>query len=291
MTITKNRQRAKETAPGSRGTSVPMTSDNVIESDEMKVRTICCGYDNFSYLLICKATGEAAVIDPTEAYPVWREVEASGVRLVAALCTHHHNDHIAGLEDLLAEQPGLAVYGFENEALRIAHLTRQLKDGDSLTIGNLAGRALHTPGHTTGSICYLFGDRLFTGDTLFGGGCGRLFEGTAEQMYVSLNNVIGALPDDTLLYFGHEYTEQNLRFAAQVEQSNRAIARRLEELQLAKISGRHSTPSSLGIEKATNPFLRCQSDAIRKPFPEAGATASGAEIFSLLRTMRNSFQG
>jgi len=266
-----------------------MTTANSTSNDTMKITTICCAFDNFSYLLICNETGQVAVVDPTEAYPVWREVESAGGELVAVLCTHHHHDHIGGLEDLLAEQPDLAVYGYAQETSRIPFLTNRLQDGDSIAIGGLTGRALHTPGHTTGSMCYLFGDRLFTGDTLFGAGCGRLFEGTAEQLYSSLNSTIAGLPDETWLYFGHEYTELNLRFAAQVEPGNEAIGRRLNKLQQAKVHGGHSTPSTIGVEKATNPFLRCASEGIRNQFPGPGATASEVEIFSLLRTLRNGY--
>lgn len=265
-----------------------MTIEGMAGNSAMKVVTICCAFDNFSYLLICNMTGQAAVIDPTEAYPVWRELEAAGVKLVAALCTHHHNDHIGGLADLLEEQPELMVYGSEHEVGRIPFLNKPLQDEASLAIGNLSGRALHTPGHTRGSMCYLFGDKLFTGDTLFGAGCGRLFEGTAEQMYTSLNNVIGELPGETLLYFGHEYTEHNLSFAARIEPDNEATIRRLTEWQGAKALGGVSTPSSLRLERATNPFLRCDRSAIRKQFGQASAAVSDLEIFSLLRTLRNS---
>lgn len=264
-----------------------MAKWNPADKDPLDVVTICCGFDNFSYLLSCSETGLTAVIDPTEAYPVWREVEAAGGELAAVLCTHHHPDHIGGLEDLLAEQPGLAVYGYKGELARIPQITQPLQNGDVVTIGRISGRVLHTPGHTSGSSCFLFGDRLFTGDTLFGAGCGRLFEGTAAEMYTSLNAVIGALPDETLLYFGHEYTEHNLGFAARIEPDNNEISRRLQALRQARAAGKHSTPSLLGLEKATNPFFRCGRASIGNLFPDAGAAASEVEIFSRIRALRN----
>lgn len=264
-----------------------MKTVNPGDDGALKITTIPCAFDNFSYLLICGQTGEAAVVDPTEAFPVWREVEAAGVKLVAALCTHHHHDHVGGLEDLLAEQPQLRVYAHESEVERIPFLTHPLAAHAGLTIGNLTGLALHTPGHTRGSVCYLFGDRLFTGDTLFGAGCGRLFEGTPEQMFSSLHTVIAKLPGETQLYFGHEYTEHNLKFAARVEPDNRAVTARLQELQAARLQGEHSTPSSLALEVATNPFLRCGSASIHSQFPGVGTGASEVEIFTLLRSLRN----
>jgi hydroxyacylglutathione hydrolase len=254
----------------------------------MKIISIPCGFNNFTYVLICEQTRTAAAVDPTEAFPVWREAEAAGGQLVAVLCTHHHQDHIGGLEDLLGEQPDLAVYGYNGDADRVPGMNRFLVDGDGISIGKIRGRALHTPGHTTGSICYHFDNVLFTGDTLFGAGCGRLFEGTATEMYRSLTRKILPLADDTLLYFGHEYTEQNLLFAEIIEPANLAIQRRLRAVRENKVLNIHSTPSTLIEEKMTNPFLRCSEKSIRDNYQIAGSDLSAGEIFAMLRQRRDS---
>lgn len=255
----------------------------------MKIIPIPCAFDNFAYLLICENTSQAAVIDPTEAYPVWREVEVAGVQLTSVLCTHHHQDHISGLSDLIAEQPDLQVYGFAADKNRISGMTHPLADGDLVIIGELQGKVMHTPGHTTGSVCYHVNSALFTGDTVFGGGCGRLFEGTAAEMFVSLNERIGLLPDTTSLYFGHEYTEHNLLFAAQLEPENSVIRARLEKVRRIKTDGGHSSPSTLAEERATNPFFRSGETDIRNNFITVGLGADDAQIFALVREARNSF--
>lgn len=255
----------------------------------MKVIPVPCAFDNFAYVLVCERTSEAAVIDPTEAYPVWREVEAAGAQLTSVLCTHHHRDHIGGLQDLVDEQPDLQVCGFGADKDRISGMTHPLSDGDQVIVGELKGKVMHTPGHTSGSICYHFDSALFTGDTVFGGGCGRLFEGTAHEMFVSLHERIGSLPDTIRLYFGHEYTEHNLLFAAKLEPHNSEIAARLEKVRKAKNNGGHSSPSTLAEERATNPFFRCGEKDIRQNFITAGSKADDAEIFALVRQARNSF--
>ena len=248
--------------------------------------TIPCGFDNLCYLVICDESGLAAVVDPTEAWPVWQAVEADGARLVAVLCTHHHRDHLDGLDDLLAEQPELMVYGFTGDRDRIGGLNRPLTDGAIIEIGALQATVLHSPGHTSGSLCYHIEDVVFTGDTLFGAGCGRLFEGSPDQLHNSLRR-LGSLDRGTRLCFGHEYTARNLAFGQRLEPDIVDIARRLADI--AALGGGSQEQATLALEQLTNPFLRCHTRAIRENFPELAPGCPDLEIFGRLRQLRDSF--
>lgn len=275
-------QYTKKKRPGGQNHFPPLSLKNT-----MRIIPLACGFDNFAYLLICETTRSAAVVDPTEPYPVWREVERAGVELRAVLCTHHHRDHVDGLEELLVEQPDLDVYGFHSDAARIAGLNRPLADGAVFQLGRLPVRVLHTPGHTTGSVCYQVGTALFTGDTLFGAGCGRLFEGTAATMFHSLTRKIAVLAPGTELYFGHDYTRQNLLFARMLEPENMAIERRLQDLAGPRNGSEQGV--TLWLESLTNPFLRCHEPSIRKNFIMIGGAVRDEEIFALVRQRRDGF--
>ncbi len=254
----------------------------------MKIIPVPCSFDNYSYLLICEQTGKAAVVDPTEAYPLMVTLEKYEVELSAILCTHHHHDHIGGAEDLQAEYSGIETVCYRGDKHRIPVADSYVDHGGSIRFGAQTGRVVHTPGHTTGSICYHFGGHLFVGDTLFGGGCGRLFEGTPEQMHTSLQQQIAKLPDETKVYFGHEYTRTNLNFALTVDPDNADIHQRLADL---KDSSAISTPSTIALEKQTNPFLRSNLETIKTTLQKKyGAKVESAlDVFTLLRQMRNSF--
>lgn len=254
----------------------------------MQILPIPCSFDNYSYLLICLTSKKAAVVDPTEAYPVMAAVEKSGVQLTTVFCTHHHHDHIGGIDDLQQHYTNLDVVCFRGEKERITMANGYVEDGDTVRFGDIQGRVLFTPGHTSGAICYHFQHHLFTGDTLFGAGCGRLFEGTPEQMYSSLMDKIAPLADDTNIYFGHEYTDKNLTFSQQVEPGNTHVHNRLEELKRNKGI---STPSTLALEKKTNPFLRCSEDEVKAfaASSKGGEVADPVEVFAELRRQRNIF--
>jgi hydroxyacylglutathione hydrolase len=231
----------------------------------MRVVPVPCLSDNYAYLLI--ADGEAAVVDPSEAVPVQAAAAREGVRLRAILNTHHHWDHVGGNEGLLQDQPDLPVYGHESDLARgrIPGQTVGLPDGAERTVLGRRVQALHIPGHTLGAVAYFFPDEgvVFTGDTLFGAGCGRLFEGTPEMMFASLQRLCG-LPEATQVYCGHEYTERNLAFAAAVEPQSAAIAAisaRQTRVRALRAQGLPSVPSTLAEERETNPFLRAPDAA------------------------------
>jgi hydroxyacylglutathione hydrolase len=215
----------------------------------MRVVAIPCLSDNYAYLVIDGTT--AAVVDPSEHAPVLAAVAREGVQLAAIWLTHHHWDHIGGIDGILAAHPGIEVVAHKSDHTRIAKATKLVDEGDVVTLGTLRAKILHNPGHTLGAISYWIEDgegAVFTGDTLFAAGCGRVFEGTPEMMFASLNK-LAALPPPTRVYFGHEYTAANLKFAAHVEPANAAIAKRAASVTAP------STPSTIADERATNPFL------------------------------------
>lgn len=245
--------------------------------------------DNYGYLLVSEQTREAAVIDPSEAEPVLRRVGQERVRLKAVLNTHHHRDHTGGNDGILAHEK-VEVYGHKSDAGRIPGLTHGVEDGDEVEVGELNGKVLFIPGHTTGHVAYLFGNNLFCGDTLFTGGCGRLFEGTPEQMHASLSRLM-MLPDDTKIYCGHEYTESNLRFALTLEPKNYKIVSRLEKVQALRARGAPTVPATLEEEKQTNPFLRWNSkelqDNLKRDF--ASLALEPVPVFAQIRKLKDHF--
>jgi hydroxyacylglutathione hydrolase len=216
--------------------------------------------DNYAYLLVDRATGEAGVVDCAEAEPVLEEVARRGAALRVVLATHHHFDHVGGNRDLLAKLPNLRVYGSGDDAPKIPGITERVGDGDPVEVGSVRGRVIFIPAHTSGHVAYWFPDQrmVFTGDTLFAGGCGRLFEGDAAQMMSSLGK-LAALPDDTRVYCGHEYTEKNLDFALTLEPGNSALRTKVAAVRALRRAGKPTVPSTIEDEKATNPFLRADS--------------------------------
>jgi hydroxyacylglutathione hydrolase len=220
----------------------------------MRVVPVPCLADNYAYLVIAGA--RAAVVDPGDAAPIEAALAREQVELVAIWLTHHHHDHVGGVAALVAAHPHVDVVAHVRDRERSPRVTRGVDDGDVVALDDVCARIIHNPGHTLGAISFwLEADAaVFTGDTLFAAGCGRLFEGSAEQMFASLAR-LAALPPNTRVYFGHEYTRANLRFAATVEPDNAAIAARVAALR------EPSTPSTIADERATNPFVRAADAA------------------------------
>jgi hydroxyacylglutathione hydrolase len=219
-----------------------------------RVEVVPCLRDNYAYLVICEASGRAAIVDPGEAPPVLAAVERLGVTLAAVWATHHHPDHVGGVPGL---PEGLEVVAHASDQQRVPRASRLVEDGGECEVGEVRARIIHNPGHTLGAISFVLDGAVFTGDTMFGGGCGRLFEGTAAQMHTSLQR-LAALPPETRVYFGHEYTHANLRFAAELEPDNPAIAARAARPA-------PTTPSTIADERATNPFVRAaDADALAR---------------------------
>ena len=212
--------------------------------------------DNYAWLLRDSGTGATAVVDPADAGPVEAAIMAAGGRLDLILLTHHHADHVGGTDEIRARF-GCPVVGAAADAYRLPKLDRAVKEGDTVALGNAVGRVIETPGHTMGHIAFYYPDgrALFCGDTLFSLGCGRLLEGKPADMFASLQK-FAALPADTEVYCGHEYTESNARFAITVEPDNAALKKRVAEIQTLRSAGRSTVPSPLGEELAANPFMR-----------------------------------
>jgi len=228
----------------------------------MEVRRIHAFDDNYIWLIGCENNPSIAIVDPGDADPVVDYLEREHLKPEAILITHHHGDHTGGIKELVARY-GIPVYGPANE--RIPALTQPVSEGDTVKLEgcHLSFQVLDTPGHTRGHVCYVGHGALFCGDTLFTGGCGRLFEGSPEQMYASLEK-IRALPDTTQVYCAHEYTQANLAFAMVAEPDNAAIRARLDEVRKLRASHQDTVPASLGLEKETNPFLRSHIPALIK---------------------------
>ena len=240
--------------------------------------------DNYIWLLV--RDGRAAVVDPGDAAPVIARLEALQLQLETVLVTHHHADHQGGVAELI-ERWHPRVFGPEQES--ITGCSDPLSGGEKITVLGHPVDVLPVGGHTRGHIAYYVPGAVFCGDTLFGAGCGRLFEGTPAQMCASLAR-LAALPDETKIYCAHEYTETNLRFALAVEPQSAALRERAERVARMRAAGLPTIPSTLREEKATNPFLRCGEPAVIAAARAHGAVdASPVAIFAAIRGWRNSF--
>jgi hydroxyacylglutathione hydrolase len=253
--------------------------------------------DNYLWLIKASHSRQAAVVDPGDAAPVLAELRAGSLKLVSILLTHHHADHAGGVAELV-QVTGARVVGPRAEA--IAGVTEAMDGGESVDpgLGGAPARVLSVPGHTRGHIAYFFeqiGDDprpvLFCGDTLFAAGCGRVFEGTPAAMLSSLDLLAG-LPEDTLVYCAHEYTMSNLRFASAVEPCSAEIVARSAEAATMREAGLATVPSTIGVERRTNPFLRVDHEAVQAAAANrlSRLPVNRTETFAAIRDWKNSFR-
>lgn len=253
----------------------------------LELVTIPCLADNYAFLLHDGATGATLLADAPEAWPIQDALEKRGWRLSHVVLTHHHYDHIDGLAELReAHKP--QVIGAVADAHRLPPLDLAVSGGDSFDFSGHAVTVLDVAGHTTGHVAYYVkdADAVFTGDSLMALGCGRLFEGTAEQMWASLTR-LAALPDETQVCSGHEYTTSNARFALTIEPDNADLTRRAKDTEAARKANRPTVPSSLALEKATNPFLRAGLPEVKAGLGMAGA--NDTETFAEIRSRKDNF--
>jgi hydroxyacylglutathione hydrolase len=240
-----------------------------------------------NYIWTLRDDRHAAVVDPGEAGPVSRYLEKERLRLVAILATHHHPDHTGGIAELVAARK-VPVFGPKGEP--IPALTHPVGQGDEVNVPELAASftVLDIPGHTRAHVAYYGLGALFCGDTLFACGCGRVFEGTPEQMVDSLAK-LAALPDDTRVYCGHEYTLANIEFARKVDPQNAALAAREERARKLRSAGKPTLPSTLGEERATNPFLRCAEPVVVESANKylGARVADPVRVFAAIRDWKN----
>lgn len=243
--------------------------------------------DNYGYLVHDSATGATAAIDTPEVAAILNALDTTGWRLTHILNTHHHFDHAGGNAELKAKT-GCTIIGPKGEKDLIPGIDRAVGEGDIVEVGSARARVIEVPGHTRGHVAYHFADDhvVFVGDTLFALGCGRLFEGTAAQMWTSLGKLM-ALPDDTTVYCAHEYTQSNARFALTVEPHNAALVARAREIDEKRARGEWTVPTTIALEKATNPFLRAASADLRATI---GLTnAADVDVFAETRARKDKF--
>lgn len=253
----------------------------------LEIVTIPCLQDNYSFLLHNSETGATAVVDVPDETPIEIELMKRGWRLTEILITHHHPDHIDGI-DALRDATDARVIGAAADANRLPRLDVEVGEGDHVWIGAADGKVIAVPGHTTGHLAYYFAtsEAVFTADSLMALGCGRLFEGTAEQMWSSLSK-LAALPPETSVYSGHEYTESNAKFASTIEPANSKLISRIEGIKATRANGHPTIPSILSEELATNPFLRANQPEVKAALGMLDAT--DAEVFAEIRHRKDIF--
>jgi hydroxyacylglutathione hydrolase len=263
----------------------------------LEIRKFLCRSDNYGVLIHDKSTGVTASIDAPDAHAIREELADAGWTLTHIFTTHHHYDHVAGHEALKRET-NCTIYGPGKEERDIPGIDIPIEEGERLTFGSIEVQVLQTPGHTPGGVTYFIpkavagpGGALsgvaFTGDTLFSAGCGRVMEGRHAEMWRSLEKIM-ALPADTLLYCGHEYTQANIKFALTVDAENAALLDRKREVDALRSAGELTLPVTLATELETNPFLRVKSASIRRSLG-LGPDAADAKVFEELRRRKDRF--
>lgn len=252
----------------------------------LAIELVPCLSDNYAYLIHDADAGLCAVVDPSEAPPVMAALDRTGWKLTHILNTHHHFDHTGGNVALKAAF-GAEVVGPGKDRDRIPAIDVGVEEGKDWRFGARSVPVLEIPAHTRAHVAFIFDDAAFTGDTLFAMGCGRLFEGTPGMMWASLSKLVARLPDATRIFCGHEYTQSNGRFALTLEPSNAALVARMKDVDAARAKGAPTIPSTMGLEKKTNPFLRPNAPELRKTL--GMETATDVDVFAETRRRKDSF--
>ena len=250
-----------------------------------EIRVFPCLSDNFGYLIHDPQSLKTAAIDAPEAAPIMKVLQREGWKLTDILVTHHHADHVGGIAEL-KKTYGCKVTAPHDQGTAIPHVDVRVGEGDTVQVGALMARVFETPGHTLDHICYIFDSELalFSADTLFSGGCGRVFEGTYPMMWQSLKK-LRSLPDDYRVYCGHEYTAANMKFCLGIDQHNEALKKRADEVTQLRAAGKPTIPVLLGLEKQTNVFLRADDPAIAAAVRLKGFNED--DVFGELRERKN----
>eukprot|EP01134_Creolimax_fragrantissima_P003353 CFRG3353T1 len=259
----------------------------------MKVDIIPMFYDNYAYLIIDDETKDAAIIDPAEPTAVLPHIKAKGVNLKYILTTHSHFDHAGGNSEMSKTFPNAVIVGGKGD--RAEAVTKEVWQGDELTIGTCKIKVISTPCHTAGHVCYHIhdeqdtesGGNVFTGDTLFVGGCGNFNDGTPKMMYEALVDKLAKLPGQTNVWVGHEYTVKNLQFAVTVEPENQALRQKLEWANKQREQGLPTVPSSIADELKTNPFVRCTEPSVLK----WAGTNDPVDALAVVRKRKSAWRG
>jgi len=255
---------------------------------QLDVELIPAFQDNYIYLLRTPGSDAVGIVDAGDAAPAIAVLEREGLTLTHVFNTHHHPDHVGGNAALKARYPDAEIIGPRSEVARIPEMTRTVVEGDQVEFGGISFKVLEIPGHTTGHIAFWSdaGKAVFCGDTLFAMGCGRMFEGTPPQFWSSLGK-LKALPADTRVYCGHEYTQTNARFTRSIDPDNAAVAAQSAEVDRLRTAGQPTIPSTIGLEIETNPFLRADDPVIARNVGLAGADP--VEVFAEVRRRKDRF--